>query len=76
MKDLKISYDNENEERITTEYNTIMDFIDLMTLESVNTDIPMLDYKNVEAVFFENELNTRYFKTIEDLLHHCIAIVR
>jgi hypothetical protein len=74
MKDLKISYDNENGDRIETLYNTIMDFIDLMNLDTL--DIPMLDYENVDAIFFENELNKKHFETINDLLEHCIAITQ
>ena len=73
MKDLKIIYDNENEERIEREYNTIMDFIDEM--EADNIDIPMLDYRNVTAAFFENELQVKYFSTIEELLGHCKKII-
>ena len=73
MKDLKIIYDNENEERIEREYDTIMDFIDEM--ESDNTDIPMLDYRNVTAAFFENKFQVKYFSTIEELLEHCKKII-
>ena len=74
MKDLKIIYDNENEERIEREYNTIMDFIDEMN--SDNIDIPMLDCKNVTAAFYENELQIKYFSTIEELLEHCKKRIR
>ena len=47
MFDLMIGYDNENGERVTKGYDTIMDFIDEM--ESDNIDIPMIDYENVNA---------------------------
>ncbi len=73
MKDLKIVYDNENGECIDREYDRIMDFIE--EIESDNIDIPMLDYKNVIAIFFENPLNDKYFDTIEELLKHCKSIV-
>ena len=73
MVDLKIIYDNENEERIEREYATIMDFIDEM--ESDNIDIPMLDYRNVTAAFFESKLMIKYFSTIGDLLEHCKKVV-
>jgi hypothetical protein len=74
MKDLKISYENDNGETIKAEYNTIMDFID--TMNSNNIDIPMLDYGNVEAMFFENKLIVKRFGTIDDLLNHCIEITK
>ena len=75
MKDLKISYDNENGQRIYAEYNTIMDFIDTIDSEE-NIDIPMLDYGNVEAIFFENALIHKQFDTIEDLYNHCQEITK
>lgn len=39
-------------------------------------DIPMLDYRNVTATFFENKLLVKYFSTIDDLLEHCKKIIR
>ena len=74
MKDLRISYDNENGQRINAEYNTIMDFIDVMDSDEI--DIPMLDYQNVEADFFENPLLHKHFNTIEELYNHCIEITK
>ena len=74
MKDLKISYDNENGQRINMEYDTIMDFVDV--IDSDNIDIPMLDYVNVEADFFENPLLHKHFDTIEDLYNHCKSILQ
>lgn len=74
MKDLKISYDNENGQRINMEYDTIMDFVD--SIDSDNIDIPMLDYVNVEADFFENPLLHKHFETIEDLYNHCKSILQ
>ena len=68
MKDLKITYTNENDVRIVREYNTIMDFIDEM--ESDNYDIPMMDYTDVEAVFFENRLLDKHFDTIAHTYKH------
>ena len=53
MKDLKIRYNNENEEIKKCEYDTIMDFIDEMESDSI--DIPMRDYNVVEATFFEEK---------------------
>lgn len=74
MKDLKIDYDNENGECVTKEYDTIMDFIDEM--ESDSSDMPMMDYSNVNAKFFENPLQTYHFATIECLYNHCKEIVK
>lgn len=73
MKDLIISYTNENDKVIEREYTTIMEFLDLM--ESGNVDIPMLDYTNVNAMFFENELNKKRFDTISKLVDHCKLII-
>ena len=53
MVDLKIRYNNENDEIKCREYETIMDFIDEM--ESDKVDIPMFDYDMVEATFFEKK---------------------
>lgn len=74
MKDLVICYSNENGDIKKVSYDTIMDFIDEM--ESNNPDIPMLDYTNVNAVFFENPKNSKPFDTIEMLLGHCKLIVK
>lgn len=74
MSDLRISYDNENNQRITMDFDTIMDFTDLM--ESNNMDIPMMDYQNVEADFWENPLHHKHFDSIEDLYKYCKEIVR
>lgn len=74
MKDLKIKYTNKNGDVINAEYNTIMDFIDLM--DSDDVDIPMMDYENVEADFFENPLLHCKFATIECLYEHCKSITR
>lgn len=74
MKDLKISYDNENGERIEKEFDTIMDFLDL--IESDNVDVPMMDYQNVSADFWENPLHHKHFDTIADLYNHCTMIIK
>ena len=72
MMDLKISYNNENGQRITAQYETIMDFID--TMDSDEIDISMFDYEDVDAVFFENKLLNKHFSTIEELYDHCVKI--
>lgn len=74
MKDLKISYLNKNNQRIYKEYDTIMDFLDLIKSEEI--DIPMLDYSNIEAVFFENPMQHKFFDTINDLYKHCVLILK
>lgn len=74
MKDLKITYENENGEKKIREYDTIMDFVDEM--ESDRVDIPMMDYGHVVAKFFENPLREENFSTIEQLYLHCKSIIR
>lgn len=74
MKDLVICYDTENGETKGKSYNTIMDFLDEM--ESDKIDIPMMDYKNVYAEFFEKVHNGKHFDTIGDLYDHCKIITQ
>lgn len=73
MKDLKLSCDNENGERIVQEYDCIFDFTNAMEADDI--DIPMMDYKNVEADFWENPLHHKHFDTIRDLYRHCKGII-
>lgn len=54
MKGLRIKYENENGEIIEHEYDKIKDFVQKM--ESNAMDIPMLDYRVIEAEFSVNEL--------------------
>ena len=72
--DLRFDYETENGDRIYAECSTIMDFID--TMESDEADIPMLDYTDVHAKFFDNELNKKEFDTVGELLEHCKQIVK
>ena len=72
--DLRFDYETENGDRIYAECDTIMDFID--TMESDEVDIPMLDYSDVHAKFFDNEHNTKVFNTVGELLEHCKQIVK
>lgn len=51
-----------------------MDFIDKM--HSDNMDVPMLDYGNVYAEFFEKAHAGKSFQTIKQLLEHCEAMVK
>lgn len=72
--DLRFDYVTENGDRIYVECDTIIDFID--TMESDEVDIPMLDYEDVHAKFFDNELNKKEFTTVGELLEHCKQIVK
>lgn len=72
MKDLIVNYENENGQMIKQEYDRIFDFTEEM--ESNKADIPMLDYGNVTATFFEKR--TKNFDTIDDLYHHCVEIMK
>lgn len=71
MKNLIISFKNENGETTKREYDKIFDFTEEIDGDGFNA--PMLDYKNVTAKFFENR--TESFNTIDDLYKHCIAIM-
>lgn len=72
MKDLKIDYTNEKGIRVHAEYSTIMDFLNEMDSESV---IPMMDYTDVEADFFENPLLHQHFDSVKSLYNHCQRIL-
>ena len=74
MKDLMISYDNKNGERIHKVYDRIFDFTD--AIEQSNPDAPANCCSNVTAYFFENPLTRQEFNTIDDLYYHCIAIMK
>ena len=74
MKDLVISYENENGERIYMGYNTINDFLDEM--ESDEIDIPMMNYANVVTRFFDNPKLDKVFPSINDLWKYCRMIVQ
>lgn len=73
MKDLKIDYDVEGK-RIHKEYDCIFDMTD--AIENKEAFAPPLTATNVEALFFENELQRQRFVTIEDLVNHCRKIMR
>ena len=72
MKDLIITYQNENEETIRREYDKIFDFTE--EIEGNGFNAPMLDYENVTAKFFENRIES--FNTIDDLYKHCVKIMK
>lgn len=72
MKDLIITYENGDEKILKKEYDHIYDFTE--EIESDKGGIPMLDYKNVTAVFFEK--TSKHFDTIDDLYKHCVSIMK
>ena len=72
MKDLIIRYENESGQVIKQEYDRIFYFTEAM--ESNKADIPMMDYKNVTAIFFEKR--EKEFDTIADMYQHCIEIMK
>lgn len=72
MKDLIITYQNENEKTIRREYDKIFDFTE--EIEGNGFNAPMLDYENVTAKFFENRIES--FNTIDDLYKHCVKIMK
>ena len=72
MKDLIITYENGDEKILKKEYDHIYDFKE--EIESDKSGIPMLDYKNVTAVFFEK--TSKHFDTIDDLYKHRVSIMK
>lgn len=58
MTDLLITYQNENGETIKKEYSRIFDFTE--EIEGDEIDAPMLDYENVTATFFEQNLGAHF----------------
>lgn len=73
MKDLVITYTNENGKRIKAEYKHVFDFTDAMESDSI--DIPMREYTDVEAVFWESHLRNKHFETIEECYNYCKEIM-
>lgn len=74
LKNLRIHYTDNNGQKITKEYNTIMDFID--SIESNATNSPVIMGQHVEAEFFENPFHHKHFSTINDLYKHCKYMVQ
>lgn len=74
MKDLILKYRNENGTVISKSYDTIMNFIDEMESDGINS--PMLDYEIVEYIFFDKSLDRGYFATIDDILEYCKRIIK
>lgn len=72
MKDLQVSYTKQDGKRANVEYSTIMDFLDEM---EGNINNPVMEYKDVEADFFENPLHHQHFDSMQDLYNHCQRIV-
>ena len=74
MKDLMISYDDKNGERINKVYDRVFDFTDALDLKYPGA--PSMDCQNVVADFFENPLSRKHFNTIEELYYHCKLIMK
>lgn len=72
MKDLIITFENDDKEVVKKEYSRLFDFTD--KIEIGKTGIPMSDCKNVIAIFFEKKLE--HFDTIDDLYKHCVSIMK
>ncbi len=71
MKDLIVKYTTANSETNERKYDTIMDFIDAFE----KSEKPETTFTNINAMFFENPLNTKQFSTAQELYDHCVAIV-
>ena len=74
MIDLRFSYINKNNERVTECYSRIFDFTD--SVESGISDASVLEGHDVEVVFFENSLFTKSFQTVKELYDHCVKIMK
>lgn len=70
MKDLVFECDKQNGERIMLEYDTIMDFTDMIENSSC------MNYTNVDAIFFDNPFLRKRFDSIEHLYNHCKAVIK
>lgn len=73
MKDLKITYNREQNVKVVKEYDTIMDFLD--EVDAYKDKSKILNCFNVGATFFENDLNYKFFDTIQELYDHCKMII-
>ena len=74
MKDLIITFRDENEETIKKiMYDRVFDFTE--EIEENRFKAPSrLKYKSLTAQFFENR--SKNFTTIDELYKHCIAIMK
>lgn len=70
MKDLIITCKDKQGKRVKFEYDTIMDFTDKVEAGTAN-----MDYTDINAMFFENELNTKSCSTLKELYQHCCNII-
>lgn len=71
MKDLTFTHLKENCEEAEEKYDTIMDFMEAYE-KSKNGESTFVA---INAVFFENPLNTKKFDTAKELYEHCKCIV-
>ena len=74
MRDLVFNYDKSNGEKEQKVYLHIFDFTD--EIENNEETAPSLSAKNVNAVFFENNLTSKHFDTVKDLYEHCKRIMQ
>lgn len=73
MKDLQISYTNKDGERVEKSYDTVMDFTDSVEAHKLDDELNIIS--NVDAKFFENDLNTKSCDTLAELYEHCMSIL-
>lgn len=72
MKDLIITHLKENCEKEEIRYDTIMDFMEAYE-KSKNGENRFV---GIKAMFFENELNVKWFDTAKELYEHCNNIIK
>ena len=71
MKDLRIQYITRYGAARFVEFNTIMDFTDAFESKKVDNDGTM-----ATATFFEKEVQTKNFNTLQELYDFCNAIMK
>ena len=69
MKNLCFTYINYENKVISEEYETVMDFVDI--LEMTGIDITKIKSSNVHAIFFGNSTKPKDFNTIKELYNYC-----
>lgn len=74
MVDLKLNYTQPGGVHVTENYDTIMDFTDVV--EDGTYPRHRLHFGPVDVTFFENPLLDKQFPTVQDLYNHCVNIMK
>lgn len=71
MKDLKLRYITSYGSARFVEFNTIMEFTDAFETKKIDNEGTM-----AIAIFFENQMHTKNFSTMQELYDFCIEIMK